>query len=295
MNSAGGAYHSVILGHSNTVWTFGAAQLGQLGRPVVGALTDGAGLPVDPIPRPVVGLPPGEIVRNIGAGFYNTLVACRSGRLFCSGENQNLQCGNKTKTNLHVFHEVVDPMLMREGGVVKAKGGYCHTLVLALTGKVFSLGCGDDGQRGDGRLSDDDDDGTTNRAVVTEINLPSGVLAADMAAGANHSVILGQDGHAYAFGSNEYGQCGAPMNESDENDNTVGFTNILWPRRVELPEGAGPVVEVSAGYAHTMLRDSKGIVYALGQNENGQLGLGVASAAEVDNVDTAVPVALPIK
>lgn len=167
--------------------------------------------------------------------------------------------------------------------------GYCHTLALTLTGRVFSLGCGDDGQRGDGRLSDDDDDDTAKRAVVTEIKLPDGVLAADVAAGANHSVVLGQDGHAYAFGSNEYGQCGAPAGDS-ENE---GVENVLWPRRVELPRNARPVVNISAGYVHTMLTDAKGSVYALGQNENGQLGLGVASAAEAANVDIAAQVTLP--
>ena len=46
----GGAYHSVVLQQSGTVLTFGAAQLGQLGRSTM--LTDQSGLPVDPYPRP---------------------------------------------------------------------------------------------------------------------------------------------------------------------------------------------------------------------------------------------------
>lgn len=97
---AGGAYHSVVLGQSAKVYTFGAAQLGQLGRSVSGTATDGAGLPVCPTPKQVEGIPPSEKVTGIAAGFYNTLALCKSGALYCAGENQNGQCLNMGETNL---------------------------------------------------------------------------------------------------------------------------------------------------------------------------------------------------
>jgi alpha-tubulin suppressor-like RCC1 family protein len=206
--AAAGAYHSVVLTSLGRVLTFGAAQLGQLGRSVgggssagaagaagaagvasaagavgfvgaagasgaaaketdeagaacaaraAGAVTDGSGLPVDPVPREVEGLPnpfasgdPGDTVRSIGAGFYNTLVVCQSGALFCGGENQNRQCGRDPspplggdQSNLHYMARATD----FEGyKIVEASGGYCHTLALTDTGRVLSIGCGDDGQ-----------------------------------------------------------------------------------------------------------------------------------------------------
>lgn len=91
---AAGAYHSVALTKAGEVLTFGAGQLGQLGRRMPQGETDASGLPIDATPRPVEGLPGGETNYQIGAGFYNTFVVCRkSGRLYCSGENQNTQCG----------------------------------------------------------------------------------------------------------------------------------------------------------------------------------------------------------
>ena len=87
-------------------------------------------------------------VRSIGAGFYNTLVACKSGALFCGGENQNRQCGRDPslgadQSNLHYMARATD----FEGyHIVEASGGYCHTLALTDTGRVLSIGCGDDGQ-----------------------------------------------------------------------------------------------------------------------------------------------------
>ena len=293
----GGAYHSVILTSQGRVLTFGAGQLGQLGRALptgAGAATDGAGLPVDPTPTPVDEAEDGAFDREggvaaVGGGFYNTLAACASGALFCAGENQNCQCG-AGPANLRSMQRVAE---LRDECVVAAAGGYCHTLALTAVGTVLSLGCGDEGQRGDGRPGDDED-----RPMLSAVPLPCRATA--VAAGANHSVVLGEDGHAYAFGSNEYGQvgtgagtgagAGAGGHEGDEDE---ADAHVLAPARVLLPRGAGRVTSVSAGYAHTVLRDEHGAVFTFGQNENGQLGLGVgavgvASADTPQNVSTAV-------
>jgi hypothetical protein len=55
--AAAGAYHSVVLTRANKVLTFGAAQLGQLGRAPSSDATDSSSLPVDPTPSEVEGIP----------------------------------------------------------------------------------------------------------------------------------------------------------------------------------------------------------------------------------------------
>jgi alpha-tubulin suppressor-like RCC1 family protein len=259
----GGAYHSVVLTAAGKVLTFGAAQLGQLGRPITGGVADGAGLPVDPEPAEVSGLPSQESVSSIAGGFYNTIVACKSGKLFCCGENQNQQCGDRGKDNLHSMERISE---LSGEKIVAASGGYCHLLALTDDGRVLTLGCTDDGQRGDGKDPDD------SRPVVTEAKLA--VKAVQVSAGANHSVILGADGNAYSCGSNEYGQCGVAAAAGTEAD-----APVLTPTRVPLPADAGRVVNVSTGYAHTAVQDDRGKIYTFGQNEGGQLALGVAAAA----------------
>jgi alpha-tubulin suppressor-like RCC1 family protein len=85
--------------------------------------------------------------------------------------------------------------------VVAAEGGYCHTLALDDRGRVWSLGCGDDGQRGAGGGGDEDE---AARPAATEVSLPPGAgPAVAVAAGANHSVALTASGAAFAWGSNE--------------------------------------------------------------------------------------------
>mmetsp|Transcript_27421 Transcript_27421/g.29603 ORF Transcript_27421/g.29603 Transcript_27421/m.29603 type:complete len:409 (+) Transcript_27421:69-1295(+) len=258
---SGGAYHSIILTKSKEVYTFGANQLGQLGRQ--STAVDNSGLSVDPTPALVTGIPTKETVKRIGSGFYNTLVACQSGTLFCAGENQNQQCGSGVKNlrEMTIVKEVKN--------VESAQAGYCHTLVKTIGGQVFSLGCGEEGQRGLGKPhsdnddNDDDDDEDLILPVVSEVELPTGLVAKQIAAGANHSIILGENGVAYTFGANDVGQCGVQSHDGSE--------SIWSPQAVDIP---GKVVEVSAGYAHTLLTTSTGRVFSFGQNDNGQLGIG---------------------
>ena len=281
----GGAYHSAVLMNTGRIATFGAGQLGQLGRTIKDVI-DSSGLPVDP--NPGYAVIHSKIERGskdkandgvvevaadkIGAGFYNTFAICNKGKLYCTGENQNKQCG-MGPNNLHSFAQVIE---IEDQVVDQVEGGYCHTLVKTVTGKILSFGCGDDGQRGDGRAGDDSD-----RPVVTPVSIP--VEAKEVAAGANHSVILGKNGVAYTFGANDVGQCGVPSDpplqfdtDEDDDDDKEG-SPILAPKAVELPKGAGPVVHVSAGYSHTVLTTESGKIFVFGLNDSGQLGVGAES------------------
>jgi alpha-tubulin suppressor-like RCC1 family protein len=258
---SGGAYHSIVwMQPSGRIYTFGAGQLGQLGRRL-GATVDESKLPVDPYPRPVEGLPTNDPIKSIAAGFYNTLAVCKSGKLYCAGENQNQQCGYGPR-NLHTMTRVNEV-----SNVDSASGGYCHTLIKDLYGKVYSMGCGEDGQRGDGRSTDDEnDDGIVHRSVATSVSLP--VKARQVEAGANHSIVLGEDGVAYAFGANDVGQCGL---DTDGEPITI-------PRPVKTTER---IAQVSAGYAHTALTTESGRILMFGQNDNGQLGLANVEARTI--------------
>jgi len=292
----GGAYHSAVLltspssggragGSQSQVLTFGAGQLGQLGRPISG--TDASGLPVDSTLQPVQGLPKNDTVTTIGAGFYNTFAICQSGKLFCAGENQNNQCG-AGPNNLYRMTHVQE---IDKSKVNQVEGGYCHTLIQTIDGLVYSMGCGDDGQRGDGRVlidddDDEDDDEMVNtqqeqQPIVSPVKIP--IPAQSVAAGANHSVVLGTNGVAYTFGSNDVGQCGI-INEGEP---------ISTPTPVKLPHEAGKVIHISAGYAHTVMTTESGELYVFGQNDNGQLGLGSSSAANPEAKTKPMKIPIP--
>jgi len=168
--------------------------------------------------------------------------------------------------------------------VEEVDGGYCHTLVRTRKGKVFALGCGDDGQRGDGLDTTNDEE--TARSVVNQVKIPT--RASQVAAGANHSVVLGEDGVAYTFGANDVGQCGVYQETHCKGE------AVLSPRPVVLPDSLDEkIVHVSAGYAHTVLTTQSGDVYVFGQNDNGQLGLGAEE--DFDKGDDPIPQSMPVK
>lgn len=278
---AGGAYHSAVWMRTGKILTFGANQLGQLGRET--RISDASGLSVDPVPGVAKGIPPDETIRSVAASFYNTLVICKSGSLFCAGENQNQQCG-QGENNLRVLTKVKEV----EDRAEQAEGGYCHTLIKTLGGRVLSLGCGDDGQRGDGRREEEEDEKST---VISEIDLPC--RAVQVAAGANHSVVLGSNGIAYTFGANDVGQCGV---DSDRSTGEEAGSPVWTPKPVVLPSHAGKVVHVSAGYAHTAITTQSGKHFVFGQNDNGQLGIGTGTCKNNFNPDVNVdPQTRPIQ
>ena len=67
--------------------------------------------------------------------------------MLCAGSNAARQCGSAVAP-----HDAPTAVPELRGVALKqATGGYCHTIALAKDGTVFTLGCGEDGQRGDGR------------------------------------------------------------------------------------------------------------------------------------------------
>ena len=267
---AAGAYHSVVLTESRKVLTFGAAQLGQLGRRLTRAQTDGSGLPVDDTPAEVSGLPASCAPVRIGAAFYNTYVLCKGKGAYCTGENQNGQCGASRERNIHTMSSI--PELEGEA-LAQLDGGYCHTLALTDDGRVLSMGCGEDGQRGCGVIADDE----TSVGAITEVVLPG--KAKSVAAGLNHSLALTHAGDVFAWGSNEYGQLGVDGDEPRAS-----------PVRVEgLPNDRGVPVHISAGSTHSHVLYPDGSVYSFGGGGNGQLMDGSSSETQGTPIRAVAP------
>ena len=81
-----------------------------------------------------------------------------------------------------------------------------------------------------------------------------------MAAGFSHTLALKEDGTVWAWGKNEYGQCGNGTTSSTSLlTQVVGLTNVVY---------------ISAAYDYSLALKSDGTVWAWGYNCNGQLGDG---------------------
>ncbi|HJN37593.1 MAG TPA: hypothetical protein QF353_02315 [Gammaproteobacteria bacterium] len=127
--------------------------------------------------------------------------------------------------------------------------------------ELYTSGWNKDGQLG---LGD-----TTNRNEWTAVDIPPGFRLEKIIVGHYHSVLIGKgvngEGKIYACGANRYGQLG--LGDTTNRDK--------WTE-VTLPDGF-KIEKVIAGGDHSFLKgtvDGEAKLYACGDNQYGQLGLG---------------------
>ena len=106
---------------------------------------------------------------------------------------------------------------------------------------------------------------------------PANVIS--IAAGEHHSVALKADGTVWTWGYNFYGQLGnGEISPEGQGQATPS----------QVPDLTG-VIAIGAGSFHTLALKGDGTVWAWGDNRDGQLGTGAASA-----VPQASPVSVPL-
>lgn len=126
--------------------------------------------------------------------------------------------------------------------------GSSHIAAVASDGSVYAWGDNDYGQLGDGT--------STGSMAPVQVQLPAGVTAAEISAGNRHTVMLGSDGRAYAWGWNAYTQLG---NGATANSNV--------PVAVHLPAGLS-LGSLATGFYHTLAIDSGGSLILWGADDS---------------------------
>jgi alpha-tubulin suppressor-like RCC1 family protein len=217
-------------------------------------------------------LPDGMSVPQVAAGENFTLLIADNNQLFAVGDNDEGQLGrghmlNNDDPNTRDPRPVTGIIL---GRITQIAAGFCHCAVVTEGGKLFMWGLDNHGQCGTGPEHED-----SNVLAATCCN--TGALAgADVrvvfvACGGDHTVALTSDGGAIAFGSNGCGQLGTG-------------NNSFQPAPVLLMCAALDGVHIvgcAAGGSFTQLVSDDGRVFAMGENDNGQLGTG-----DTTNVNT---------
>ena len=105
-----------------------------------------------------------------------------------------------------------------------------------------------------------------------------------LAAGGAHSAALFED-HLYTFGRNNKGQLGL--------GNTSRLGDEQHPTSPQLIAPTQSFVSIAFSQNSSLALDATGQVYAWGDNDEGQLGLGDASTVEFDDADRLEPAAIP--
>ena len=134
-------------------------------------------------------------------------------------------------------------------GFLQAFGDGNHTLYVDENRSLWGMGDNDNGQLGDGNLTD--------RNQTYKISTGGGVV--DFAHGMDHTLYVQDDGSLWVIGDNAYGQLG-DGNTTDRNSSY---------RIVDAN-----VTAVAAGMHHSVFLKRDGSLWTMGRNDYGQLGNG---------------------
>ncbi|WP_052295855.1 fimbrillin family protein [Parasphaerochaeta coccoides] len=290
-----GAFHTMILKTDGTLWATGRNDHGQLG---VGAATTYT----TSTPVPVTSM--GSDVAAVYAGDEHTMILKKDGTLWATGLNGSGQLGIGTTSDTNVPVQVKDNTdisgFMTDVATVSV--GWNHTIILKKNGTLWATGSNYNGQLGIGNYEDKN----TPVQVTTDVKAVS--------AKTHYTMILKKDGTLWATGDNYDGQLGignnisknTPMQVSSDvtavftggyhmlflktdgtlwatgrngsgqlgigNNNSINTPDQVW----DSADGSlkmTAVAAVSAGF-HTMILKKDGTLWATGQNDYGQLGVG---------------------
>ena len=254
----------------NSTWSISPNKGSQLGR------------------EPATITPPDSASRGIRfsqiSGSANgsfSLAVGSDGNAYAWGYNQYGQLGNGTGDDKHapVMVRKPDrktyPDLPADFTYLQVSAGGSHSLALGSDGNVYAWGYNYNGQLGDGTTSEQHAPvrvKTPDRKTYPD--LPADFTYLQVSAGGNHSLALGSDGNAWAWGYNGSGQLGDGTSSGQSTP-----VRVKTPDRKTYPDLPADFtyLQVSAGASHSLALGSDGNVYAWGYNYNGQLGDGTTS------------------
>ncbi|XP_044469876.1 ultraviolet-B receptor UVR8 isoform X2 [Mangifera indica] len=237
-----GASHSVALLSGNIVCSWGRGEDGQLGH---GDAEDRLS------PTQLSALDDLEIVSVTCGADHTTAYSESRMEVYSWGWGDFGRLGHGNSSDLFT----PQPIKALHGLRIKQIAcGDSHCLAVTMEGEVQSWGRNQNGQLGLG---------TTEDALVPQkIQAFQGVSIKMVAAGAEHSVAVAENGDLYGWGWGRYGNLGL----GDRNDRLI-------PGKIPTLNGERMVM-VACGWRHTISVSSSGGLYTYGWSKYGQLGHG---------------------
>ena len=187
---AAGTNFGLAVGSNDSLYVWGRNFNGQLG---IGNTTDQHSPVTVKFPSGVTSW------TEIGAGAFTSYALGNDGNLYSAGSNGNGQVGDGTTSQRNSFTKVLLPGAATGWKSFSGGGSFC--LGMASNDSLYAWGFGSDGELGDGQM-------LKNNTSIQIVSLPAGVTATSYAAGHNHGLIIGSNGHMYSWGLNSAGQLG---------------------------------------------------------------------------------------
>ncbi|MEM8621518.1 MAG: hypothetical protein AAGF73_17555, partial [Actinomycetota bacterium] len=234
-------------------------------------------------PAPVT-LPGNTTATAVATGASHTCALLNSGGVSCWGIAQNGRLGNGS--NSGTVDAPPQPVTLptvdgHPTTAVAITTGTQHSCALLNSGDITCWGRDFDGQLGNGSTTGDVNAPPAPIALPIVDNNPTTAVA--ISGGNRHTCALLSTGDATCWGADDFGQVG--------NGATTG--DVEAPSApISLPAPDPTVAsDITTGEFHTCALLQAGSVSCWGRDNNGQLGNGPTTAADVDAPPT--PVTLP--
>jgi alpha-tubulin suppressor-like RCC1 family protein len=285
-----GADHSCALLDDRQIKCWGSNQYGQLG--ITAALSRGAAAGEMGDALPEVRLGQGRSAKAVVAGSGHTCALLDNDQVKCWGRNDTGQLGLGDRTNrgaaANDMGDNLPPVMLGSGlRALALSAGLAHTCALLDTHAVKCWGGNGGGFLGLSDTVDRGDDAGEMGDSLPAIDVGVGRRVLQVAASANHTCVLLDDGRLKCWGGNSWGQLGqGDIAFRGDGPNEMG--DALVP--IDLgPASLGVGIWTGTGFACARLVDGQRKCW--GQNAHGQLGLGdVADRGDDPNeMGTALP------
>ncbi|KAK6622998.1 hypothetical protein RUM43_008850 [Polyplax serrata] len=233
------------------VLTFGQGDVGQLGL----------GPDIQERGRPTL-VKALENVVDICAGGMHTVCLNKDGNVYTFGCDDEGALGREaTDENSFEPGQVVLP-----GSVVQVTAGDSHSAALLEDGRVFAWGSFRDSHGAMGL--------TAQGKEKRPIQLLSDKVVTKIASGADHLVMLTNDGQLYTCGCAEQGQLGRVSDRFASRESRQGLSHLLLPGRILFNKRFKyHFVDVWATSYCTFAKEKTKGIFAFGLNNYNQLGL----------------------
>ncbi|XP_046960872.1 X-linked retinitis pigmentosa GTPase regulator-like [Vanessa cardui] len=252
-----GRAHTIFVTDSNTIYSVGCNDEGQLGT---------GDMEHHSVPQSV-NLDIDQPIKQVSAGSNHTALLTDDGRVFVCGSNSEGQLGlGEDARSCVSFTEL---KFMEKIAFVEC--GYYHTVFITAKGAVFITGDNENQKLGIPNMP------TT--VYVPQV-LPLETQIKSACCGANHTFLLSMDEtKIFAFGSNEKGQLGMPMD----------VENVTEPTEINMEQmfDGYQLKLVACGAMHTAFVTDNGLLYTCGESRHNKLCL--EEVDDANNSNEALP------
>ncbi|KAL4490791.1 hypothetical protein ABPG72_021845 [Tetrahymena utriculariae] len=194
------------------------------------------------------------VFTSVSCGSHHSILLTQDGYAYSIGSNIYGQLGADTNQINYSYTPTLIQKL-QDYIITKVVSGAYHNIALTNESQLFSWGRNNEGQLGLGTLQ--------AQCFYTPQQIQFDKKIINVFSGWNHSFFITKQNELFSFGSGLYGQLGQGKCE-----------NSITPDKVLYHEKNQKIIKIACGETHSLLLTEQGQVFACGENQRGQLGLG---------------------